>query len=126
MQTLMEKEAHLEWFDAYFGQRSQASFTVALGMLNGGGCYGPHFRAGDGREELYCVLGVWQTDKQGLGPDVSRWRPWGEDIGTRVGQEYPLLAVLASSWRCIASVIPNSKISTNLNPQSYFKLALVR
>ena len=66
MQALMEKEAQLEWFDAYFGPRSQAGFTVALGLLNGGGCYGPHFRAADGREELYCVLGVWQTDKQGL------------------------------------------------------------
>src|ERR1019366_6008832 len=58
MQTLMAKEAHLEWFDAYFGKRPQASFTVALGLLNGGGCYGPHFRAADGREELYCVLAV--------------------------------------------------------------------
>jgi hypothetical protein len=66
MQKLMEAEAHLEWFDAYFGGRSQASFTVALGLLNGGGNYGPHFRAADGREELYCILGVWQTDKQGL------------------------------------------------------------
>jgi len=71
MQTFMDKEAHLEWFDAYFGPRSQASFTVALGLLNGGGCYGPHFRAADGREELYCVLGVWQTDKQGL-PEFTR------------------------------------------------------
>ena len=71
MQALMEKEAHLEWFDAYFGQRPQASFTVALGLLNGGECYGPHFRAADGSEELYCVLGVWQTDKQGL-PEFTR------------------------------------------------------
>jgi hypothetical protein len=71
MQTLMEKEAHLEWFDAYFGRRPQASFTVALELLNGGGCYGVHFRAADGREELYCVLGVWQTDKQGL-PEFTR------------------------------------------------------
>lgn len=71
MQTLMEKEAHLEWFNAYFGRRPQASFTVALGLLNGGGCYGPHFRAADGREELYCVLGVWQTDQQGL-PEFTR------------------------------------------------------
>ncbi len=31
MQTFMDKEAHLEWFDAYFGPRSQAGFTVALG-----------------------------------------------------------------------------------------------
>jgi hypothetical protein len=66
MQTLLDKEAHLDWFDAYFGQRPQASFTVALGLLNGGGCYGSHFRAADGHEELYCILGVWQTDKQGL------------------------------------------------------------
>jgi hypothetical protein len=66
MQTLLDKEAHLEWFDAYFGKRPHASFTVALGLLNGGGCYGPHFRAADGREELYCVLAVWRTDQQGL------------------------------------------------------------
>ena len=71
MQTLLEKEAHLDWFDAYFGKRPQASFTVALEPLNGGGCYGPHFRASDGREELYCVLGVWRTDEQGL-PQFTR------------------------------------------------------
>jgi len=71
MRTLMQKEGHLEWFDAYFGPRSQAGFTIALGLLNGGGCYGPHFRAADGREDLYCVLGVWQTDKQGL-PEFTR------------------------------------------------------
>ena len=71
MQTLMEKEAHIEWFDTYFGKRSQAGFTVSLELLNGGGCYGVHFRAADGREELYCVLGVWQTDKQGL-PEFTR------------------------------------------------------
>jgi hypothetical protein len=71
MQTLIEKEAHIEWFDAYFGPRPQAGFTVVLGLLNGGGSYGPHFRAADGHEELYCVLGVWQTDKLGL-PEFTR------------------------------------------------------
>jgi hypothetical protein len=72
MQTLMEKEAHLEWFDGYFGPRPQANFTVALGLLSGGGgSYGPHLRAADGHEEFYCVLGVWQTDKEGL-PEFTR------------------------------------------------------
>jgi hypothetical protein len=67
MQGLIEKEAHPEWFEGYFGPRPHASFTVALGLLSGGGgSYGPHFRAADGQEELYCILGVWQTDKQGL------------------------------------------------------------
>ena len=75
MQTLLEKEAHPEWFDAYFGPRPHASFTVVLALLNGGAGYGPHFRAADGREELYCVLGVVQTDKQGL-PEFTRDIPW--------------------------------------------------
>jgi len=66
MQTLLDKEAHVEWFDAYFGQRPQASFTVALGIAQWGRELWPHFQAADGHEELYCILGVWQTDKQGL------------------------------------------------------------
>jgi len=55
----------LEWFPEFFGQRLGASFTVALGMLNGGSSYGPHCRTADGKEELYCVLGVWKTDLLG-------------------------------------------------------------
>lgn len=44
MQALMDKEGHLEWFGQFFGERPQAQFTLVLGMLNGGGCYGPHWR----------------------------------------------------------------------------------
>jgi hypothetical protein len=65
MQDLMNKEAHLEWYNQFFGDRPKAQFTVLLGLLNGGGCYGPHVRAANGAEELYCVLGVWQTDSAG-------------------------------------------------------------
>jgi hypothetical protein len=71
MQALMEKEGHLQWFQDYFGERPQATFTVALGLLNGGCCYGPHFRDATGKEELFCVLGVWRTDAQGL-PEFTR------------------------------------------------------
>jgi hypothetical protein len=66
MQALLDKEAHLEWFDEFFGVRPKASFTVALGMLNGGSCYGPHCRLANGKEELYCILGIWKTDDKGL------------------------------------------------------------
>jgi hypothetical protein len=66
IKTLLEKKGHLDWFDAYFGQRPQATFNVALGMFNGGNCYGPHFRDATGREDLFCILGVWQTDAEGL------------------------------------------------------------
>ncbi len=66
MRTLMEKEAHLEWFKDYFGERPQAAFTLAPALLNGGCCYGSHCRQSSGSESLYCILGVWKTDPDGL------------------------------------------------------------
>jgi hypothetical protein len=66
MEDCLEKNAHLEWFDEYFGSRPEASFTVAVGLLNGPGNYGVRCRTVDGKEELYCILGVWKTDEKGL------------------------------------------------------------
>jgi uncharacterized protein DUF4932/Big-like domain-containing protein len=73
MRSLMDKEAHLDWFNRFFGERPKAEFTLILGMLNGGSCYGPRCRDQAGREELFCVLGVWASDERGLpvfGKDV--------------------------------------------------------
>ncbi len=73
MRTLMDREAHLDWFNTFFGERPKARFTLILGMLNGGSCYGPRCRDQTGTEELFCVLGVWTTDRQGVpvfGKDV--------------------------------------------------------
>jgi hypothetical protein len=64
-QDVLDKNAHLEWFDQFFGERKNADFHLILGMLNGGECYGPHFTGADGRENLYSVLGVWAVDAQG-------------------------------------------------------------
>ncbi len=64
--ALMAKEAHLEWFNEYFGERPQATFTLAPALFNGGCCYGSHCRDARGKEQLYCILGVWKTDPQGL------------------------------------------------------------
>ena len=66
MKKVLDEEAHLDWFDQFFGRRPQASFSVILGPVNGGQCYGPRCRGGDGKEELYCVLGVWKTDDEGM------------------------------------------------------------
>ena len=66
LKQLLDRQAHLEWFRDFFGERPSAAFTVIPGMLNGGSCYGAHFRTAEGREELFCMLGVWQTDSQGL------------------------------------------------------------
>jgi hypothetical protein len=66
MKTLMQKEGHLEWFQEYFGERPQATFTMIPGLLNGGCCYGVHCQELKGPEHLYCILGVWRTDDNGL------------------------------------------------------------
>lgn len=63
--SLLQSRFHLEWFDDFFGTRPAAKFTVAIGMLNGGCNYGVNCRA-DAEDDLYCVLGVWETDAQGL------------------------------------------------------------
>ncbi len=55
----------VDWFDRFFGARSDVSFTIILGMMNGGACYGPRVVFPDGREELYCILGVWLKDRRG-------------------------------------------------------------
>ena len=66
MKKVLEDHRVVEWFDRFFGVRSDVSFTIILGMMNGGACYGPRVVFPDGREELYCVLGVWLVDRRGL------------------------------------------------------------
>jgi hypothetical protein len=66
MEDCLKKNSHMEWFDEYFGSRTEANFTVALGLLNGPGNYGVRCRNANGKEELYCILGVWTIDDKGL------------------------------------------------------------
>jgi hypothetical protein len=66
MQAVLDQHARLDWFDTFFGARPGARFQVVLGMLNGGSCYGAMLRRPDGSEDLYCILGVWATDEEGL------------------------------------------------------------
>jgi hypothetical protein len=81
MRFLMDREAHLAWFNHFFGERPKANFTLILGMLNGGSCYGPRSRDKIGTDELFCVLGVWATDDQGL-------PVFGKDILSTVVHEF--------------------------------------
>jgi hypothetical protein len=66
MKKVLEDHRVVDWFDRFFGAKSGANFTVILGMMNGGACYGPRVVFPDGKEELYCVLGVWLKDQKGL------------------------------------------------------------
>ena len=67
--SMMEKEAHLEWFDEFFGEKPGTEFNICLGMANGGGCYGPRIKIGK-TEEYYCILGVWKFSLLGFGEPV--------------------------------------------------------
>jgi hypothetical protein len=66
MRATLDAHADLGWFSKFFGTRPGASFRLALGLLNGGCNYGPSVRLQDGSEELWCILGCWQTDEKGL------------------------------------------------------------
>ncbi len=66
LRILLEKEAHLEWFDDFFGARPGAEFHVALGIVSGPSNYGVKIKLED-REEYYCILGVWKCRFLGLG-----------------------------------------------------------
>ena len=66
LRSLIEKEAHLEWFDDFFGARPGAEFHIFLGMTNGPSSYGPRFKLEE-KEKYYCILGVWKFAYFGLG-----------------------------------------------------------
>jgi hypothetical protein len=65
LQEVVQK-GHLDWFDTFFSHRPHASFTVVPGLLNNGCSYGVRVKLTDGSEELYCILGVWMRDNDGL------------------------------------------------------------
>jgi hypothetical protein len=64
LKQTLSRHAHLEWFEGFFGAKPKASFHVVAGMLNGASCYGPRMITGK-TEEMYCILGVWQRDREG-------------------------------------------------------------
>lgn len=64
--ALLDESAHLEWFETFFGERPGGRFRLVLGLLNGPMNYGPHCRLDDGSEELYCILGAWESDAGGV------------------------------------------------------------
>ncbi len=66
LEQVLRERRIAAWFDGFFGPRPQAEFIVAIGMLNGGQCYGPSLQLADGRQEIYCVLGAWLADEAGL------------------------------------------------------------
>lgn len=64
------RDVRLDWFDKFFGTRPGADFRIVIAPMLGGINYGPKRTIGS-REELYCILGIWFSDRHG-DPDFSR------------------------------------------------------
>lgn len=64
-QQLLNK-VDFAWYKRFYGEAPQGDFNVRIGLLNGGGNYGPKVVHPDGNEDLYAIIGTWQTDSAGL------------------------------------------------------------
>lgn len=64
------------WYKTYYGTESGNQFHVVLGLGNGGGNYGPKVVYPDGHEDLYAIMGTWNTDINGYAKyDPAQYLP---------------------------------------------------
>ncbi|MFO1077819.1 MAG: DUF4932 domain-containing protein [Planctomycetota bacterium] len=69
MQKVVAEHCDLSWFGTFFGEKPTARFQCVLGLLNGGGNFGPSMLGRDG-EDLYAIMGCWMVDADGK-PDFD-------------------------------------------------------
>ena len=60
------KDLDLDWYSAFYGNKSNENFTISIALGNGAGSYGPSYIDSDGNKVVYAVLGVWEMDNSGL------------------------------------------------------------
>jgi hypothetical protein len=56
------KSINLDWFDSFYSQKTNNSFTVILCPINGPSNYGPSIIYKDGKEDVYSIMGSWMFD----------------------------------------------------------------
>lgn len=68
LRNFVDAELDSGWFPDFFGTgpEQRGEFHLVPGLCLGGANYGPRFRAPDGREEMYAVVGVSEVDSLGL------------------------------------------------------------
>jgi hypothetical protein len=60
------RQVDLTWYKRFYGEQPAGTFNLILGLLNGPGNFGPRVVHLNGTEDLYAVMGTWNTDKEGL------------------------------------------------------------
>ena len=66
MTRQLGRHKYRQWFDRFFGGKPKAGFSVVVGLLNGGSCYGSGVVYPDGTEEIVPIIGCWKFDRQGV------------------------------------------------------------
>lgn len=56
------KSINLAWFDSFYSQKTNNSFTIILCPINGPSNYGPSITYKDGKEDVYSIMGSWMFD----------------------------------------------------------------
>jgi hypothetical protein len=65
MQQLVDT-VNFAWFQKFYGEAQKSRFNLYIGLLNGGGNFGPKVIYPNKKEDLFAVMGTWQTDDSGL------------------------------------------------------------
>jgi hypothetical protein len=60
------KKVDFDWYRRFYGEVPKGSFNLYIGLLNGGGNYGPKVVHPNGTEDLYAIMGTWKVDDAGL------------------------------------------------------------
>ncbi len=66
LETLAREHISAQWYDRFFGEAPDAAFILVPGMCNGTANFGPKVHPTSGREELYAIVGVTQSDTFGV------------------------------------------------------------
>lgn len=58
------KELDTQWFDNFYGVKTSGEFNIVVSLTNQGN-YGPKITHNDGREDIYAIMGISNTDSLG-------------------------------------------------------------
>jgi len=78
---LVLNKVDFDWYRRFYGELPVGTFNLYVGLLNGGGNYGPKVVHTDGTEDLYAIIGTSQTDSAGL-------PVYGEEVLSLIIHEY--------------------------------------
>lgn len=60
------KKLDLDWYTHFYGKEPNEKFIIINGLGNGGGNYGPTVNLPNKENEVYAIMGAWNTDSEGM------------------------------------------------------------